>query len=84
MKLIKKLILSLSILIAVYLWYLSSSIENMTPLDFDNKNKEYMDMLISVTSIFGGIFLIVAIMAISTPITNSNVPISKLYSSRLL
>jgi NAD/NADP transhydrogenase alpha subunit len=47
-------------------------IENMTVINVDKSNKEYMDMLISMTSIFGGIFVIVAILALSTPITLSN------------
>lgn len=44
----------------------------MTVINVDKSNKDYMDMLISMTSIFGGIFLIVAILALSTPITLSN------------
>jgi len=58
------------------------SIENLTTLTFDQKNKEYMDMLISTTSIFGGIFVIVAIMALSRQVTIANPPKPKPYSSR--
>jgi hypothetical protein len=58
------------------------SIENLTTLTFAQKNKEYMDMLISMTSIFGGIFVIIAIMALSRQITVANPPKPKPYSSR--
>lgn len=49
------------------------STENMGVINIDKNNKEYMDMIISVTSIFGGIVLIIAVMALSTPITISKV-----------
>lgn len=83
MKLIKKILLILVPLIVLFLWYKHASIENMALFEFDKNNKEYMDMLISVTSIFGGIFVIVVIMALSSPIKNSNIPVAKPYSSRI-
>jgi len=71
MKLTKK-ILSLSIIFFIVIFlYNAFQIENMTPMNIDKKNKEYMDMLISTTSIFGGIFVIVAIMGLANPITIS-------------
>jgi hypothetical protein len=73
MKLIKKTINIIIILLAIYLFYKYMSTENMGVINIDKNNKEYMDMIISVTSIFGGIVLIIAVMALSTPITISKV-----------
>jgi len=73
MKLIKKTIIIILILLAIYLFYKYVSTENMGVINIDKNNKEYMDMIISVTSIFGGIVLIIAVMALSTPITISKV-----------
>jgi len=73
MKLIKKIIFLILILLAAYLFYKYMSIENMGVINIDKNNKEYMDMIISVTSIFGSIVFIIAVMAISNPITISKV-----------
>ena len=73
MKLIKKIIFFFLILLATYLFYKYMSTENMGVINIDKNNKEYMDMIISVTSIFGGIVFIIAVMAISNPITISKV-----------
>jgi len=73
MKLIKKIIFLILILLAAYLFYKYMSTENMGVINIDKNNKEYMDMIISVTSIFGSIVFIIAVMAISNPITISKV-----------
>ena len=73
MKLIKKIIFFILILLTTYLCYKYMSTENMGVINIDKNNKEYMDMIISVTSIFGGIVFIIAIMALSSPITISKV-----------
>jgi len=71
-------------LIITCLLYNYLSIENMQVINIDKNNKEYMDMLISTTSIFGGIFVIVAILGLSSPITIAHPAISKYYSQRKL
>lgn len=73
MKVIKKILFFILILLAAYLFYKYVSTENMGVINIDKNNKEYMDMIISVTSIFGGIVFIIAIMALSSPITISKV-----------
>jgi lipid-A-disaccharide synthase-like uncharacterized protein len=54
----------------------------MQVINIDKNNKEYMDMLISTTSIFGGIFIIVAILGLSSPITIAQPAVSKYYSQK--
>jgi len=69
-------------LIITWLLYNYLSIENMQVINIDKNNKEYMDMLISTTSIFGGIFIIVAILGLSSPITIAKPAVSKYYSQK--
>jgi len=69
-------------LIITWLLYNYLSIENMQVINIDKNNKEYMDMLISTTSIFGGIFIIVAILGLSSPITIAQPAVSKYYSQK--
>jgi heme O synthase-like polyprenyltransferase len=82
MKITKTIIIVSIIFFIIIFLFNPFHIENMSPMIVDKNNKEYMDMLISTTSIFGGIFVIVAIIGLTNPITIANPAIPKPYSSR--